>query len=115
MLVTEDITLKNLTDGWHNVIIYTNDTLGNMGASDLIWFYVSSPDINVWPSEINKTLYQGDITSENITISNYGCSKLEFNTTSGMSGASSKSQSQGGQGYGIGALGATNFKVSEKK
>jgi len=38
--ITGNTTLTSLTYGSHNVIVYANDTYGNMGSSDLIYFTV---------------------------------------------------------------------------
>jgi hypothetical protein len=38
------ITLANLTNGMHSLIIYANDTAGNMGASETISFTVAVPE-----------------------------------------------------------------------
>ena len=41
--ITNNTVLSNLTDGQHNLIVYANDTLGNMGASQTINFTVKPP------------------------------------------------------------------------
>ena len=41
--VTGNVTLAGLSDGWHNVTVYAEDSLGNMGASETIIFNVASP------------------------------------------------------------------------
>jgi hypothetical protein len=39
-----DITLANLTEGSHSLTVYANDTAGNMGASQVIFFTVDEPE-----------------------------------------------------------------------
>lgn len=41
--ITGNTTLNNLTEGSHNVIVYANDTCGNMGASDKVFFTITFP------------------------------------------------------------------------
>ena len=41
--VTGNVTLAGLSDGWHNVTVYAEDSLGNTGASETIVFNVASP------------------------------------------------------------------------
>jgi hypothetical protein len=38
-------TLTGLSDGSHSIVIYANDTLGNMGKSDTISFTVNTPKV----------------------------------------------------------------------
>jgi len=55
--ITGNTTLTGLTDGSHHVIMFANDTLGNIGASDTINFTVqdtTTPNILVLSPE-NKT------------------------------------------------------------
>ena len=40
----ENITLSGLSEGSHNIIVYANDTFGNMGKSDTIFFDVKQVD-----------------------------------------------------------------------
>jgi hypothetical protein len=39
----ENLTLSGLSYGLHELTVYANDTLGNMGVSDTIYFRVDSP------------------------------------------------------------------------
>jgi hypothetical protein len=41
--VTGNVTLSGLSVGLHNVTVYANDTLGNMGASATVAFNVEVP------------------------------------------------------------------------
>ncbi len=38
-----NVTLTDLTEGNHSIIVYANDTIGNMGKSDTIIFAISLP------------------------------------------------------------------------
>jgi hypothetical protein len=40
--ITGNLTLTGLSDGGHSVIVYANDTYGNMGASNIVFFTVST-------------------------------------------------------------------------
>jgi hypothetical protein len=37
-------TIENMTNGFHSVIVYANDTFGNIGASQTINFTVAVPE-----------------------------------------------------------------------
>jgi len=41
--ISGNVTLTNLTEGNHNLVVYANDTYGNMGKSDTAYFTVSLP------------------------------------------------------------------------
>jgi hypothetical protein len=61
--ITQNTTLTSLLDGTHTVIVYANDTYGNMGTSDMVYFAddTTPPNIadvsqvpsaaNVWPED----------------------------------------------------------------
>jgi hypothetical protein len=61
-------TLIGLSEGAHTIVVYANDTAGNMGASNLIYFTIDtvSPTIIILSPE-NKT-YTTDSVSLNFTI-----------------------------------------------
>jgi len=40
--VSGNTTISDLSEGWHTVTVYTNDTLGNAGSSETISFYVEA-------------------------------------------------------------------------
>ena len=42
--VIGNVTLTDLSNGLHNVAVYANDTLGNMGVSEIINFTVAVPE-----------------------------------------------------------------------
>lgn len=41
--ITGNTTLTELSSGLHNITVYSNDTFGNMGASENVTFRISSP------------------------------------------------------------------------
>ncbi len=47
--LTGGVPLNGLSNGQHSIVVYANDTLGNIGASSVITFYVDTlgPQINV--------------------------------------------------------------------
>ena len=40
--ITGNITLADLTEGPHNIIVYANDTYGNMGFSNIVYFTIDT-------------------------------------------------------------------------
>jgi len=44
-------TLTNVEDGFHQMVLYANDTSGNMGASEIVYFSVSSSLHDPWKSD----------------------------------------------------------------
>ena len=55
--ITGNTTLSYLTDGTHSMVVYANDTAGNMGRSDMINFTIQdviTPAVSVL-SPLNKT------------------------------------------------------------
>ena len=70
--------LSNLTNGTHNVTIYANDTLGNMGSSNVVFFSVDTlpPNIEILLPQ-NQSYDTTDIrltfiVNENVTYLAYG-------------------------------------------
>jgi len=41
--VNGNVTLTDLAEGYHNLVVYANDTFGNMGKSDAVFFNVTLP------------------------------------------------------------------------
>lgn len=82
VIIYGNITLTNLTEGWHNVTVYASDTAGNIGASDEIWFNITTPDIWVYPEAFEVILPQGNRTNRTFTIGNNGSGVLEFEISS---------------------------------
>jgi hypothetical protein len=68
--LTENVTLAGLNDGYHNITISANDTIGNMGKSNPIAFNVSTPTPSPTPT-ITASL------SESASALNYG-NKINF-------------------------------------
>jgi len=66
--VSGNTTLLGLSDGPHTVIVYANDTVGNMGLSNMVYFTVDTvpPNIEVMSPE-NKT-YATSSVSLDFTI-----------------------------------------------
>jgi parallel beta-helix repeat protein len=56
MTITGNVTLLGLSDGAHNVLVYANDTLGNMASSNIVYFSVDTtpPSITIL-SPLNQT------------------------------------------------------------
>jgi parallel beta-helix repeat protein len=42
--ITGNTTIANITSGLHNIIVYANDTYGNIGASQIISFTIAKPE-----------------------------------------------------------------------
>jgi streptogramin lyase len=60
--ITGNTTLVGLLDGLHSVVVYANDTVGNMGASSMVYFTVdtASPVISIVSPE-NMTYTVADV------------------------------------------------------
>lgn len=61
--ITGNATLPSLPDGTHNIIIFANDTVGNMGKSDTVTFTIDTtpPFISIISPE-NKTYAARNVT-----------------------------------------------------
>jgi len=71
--ITGNTTLTSLSDGTHEIVVYANDTFGNMGASNKICFTVSTYDIAVTNVSVTKTVIgQGYTLYINVTVQNEG-------------------------------------------
>ena len=86
--ITENTTLASLLDGNHRVIIYANDTGGNMGRSDSIYFTTDTtpPDIvAVSQSPLEDTVLPDDEVMVNSTVLDpvSGVKRVSLNYTSG--------------------------------
>lgn len=55
--ITDNLFLTSLTEGSHFVKIFANDTSGNMGQSDTVWFTIDTvaPTITVISPDVGKT------------------------------------------------------------
>ena len=56
--ITENTTITGLSNGQHTIIVYANDTSGNMGASEKVYFTVSVCTCTPW-----KIIYEKDYYS----------------------------------------------------
>jgi len=67
MTITGNTTLVGLSDGIHSVTVYANDTAGNMGSSETVYFTVQTSPVDTTPPTIsivspeNKTYDATDI------------------------------------------------------
>jgi len=78
----ENITLAGLSEGFHSVVVYANDTFGNMGASERVDFAVSTHDVavvNVVP--LKAIVGQGSTMIVNVTVENNGLHAETFSVT----------------------------------
>lgn len=79
--IAGNTTLAGLSEGSHNVVVFANDTLGNMGSSDLVYFSVRIPIhdvavIDVVPSA--SQVFQGVVVNVNVTVKNNGTKPETF-------------------------------------
>jgi len=51
--IVGNITLVGLLDGSHSVVVYANDTVGNMGASSMVYFTVDTTHPNI--TDVSQT------------------------------------------------------------
>jgi len=69
--VSGNSTLANLLDGTHNVLVYANDTEGNMGISNTVYFTVDTtpPDItNVMQMPLPNNVLPDSDVRVNVTV-----------------------------------------------
>lgn len=61
--ISGNTTIVDLSDGTHTITVYANDTAGNMGSSDLVYFTldITPPSISIMSPE-NKTYDTTDIS-----------------------------------------------------
>jgi streptogramin lyase len=57
--VTGNTTLVGLLDGLHSVVVYGNDTVGNMGASGMVYFAVDTTPPNI--TAVSQTPPEGNV------------------------------------------------------
>jgi parallel beta-helix repeat protein len=84
MTTTGNSTLTGLALGPHNVIVYANDTYGNMGSSDIVYFSVDTTihDIAVSNVTSSKTVVgEGYTLNVTVTVENHGGNTETFNVT----------------------------------
>jgi len=49
MTITGNITMSELSEGFHSLIVYASDTAGNMGCSDLVYFSIETHQAAPFP------------------------------------------------------------------
>ena len=59
--VVGNTTLSGLPDGFHSIIVYANDTAGNMGASDMVYFTIARAPTIIILSPQNMTYATADV------------------------------------------------------
>jgi hypothetical protein len=82
--IAGNTTLTGLPDGSHSIIVYANDTFGNMGSSALVHFTVQTivHDIAVLNVTLSKTVVgQGFKCNITLTVANQGNLSETFNLT----------------------------------
>jgi len=72
--INSNVTLANLSDGFHFLVMYANDTLDNMGSSAIIYFSVDTTGPNITDvSQIppGQIITQDDKVAINATITDH--------------------------------------------
>jgi hypothetical protein len=72
--IDSNTTLADLYDGLHSLVLYANDTLGNMGSSSITHFLVDTtgPNItNVTQTPPGQAITEGDNVEISVMISDY--------------------------------------------
>jgi hypothetical protein len=73
--VLGNTTLTSLLDGSHNVVVFANDSLGDMGSSDLVYFSIRIPIHDVAVIDVESStvqVFQGVVVNVNVTVKNNG-------------------------------------------
>jgi hypothetical protein len=87
--ITGNTTLQALTNGFYSVIVYANDTSGNMGSSEELHFTVlilhdlSITDLKCSPKET----YIGRVVNITTSVLNEGCDTETFDITAYVNSA----------------------------
>jgi len=86
--IAGNTTILDLPDGMHTVIVYANDTAGNMGASNTVYFTVDTTPPNI--TDISQTPLENNVLPEdevkvNATVTDElsGVKQVTLNYTSG--------------------------------
>jgi C1A family cysteine protease len=66
--ITGNTTLTGLSDGAHTVIVYANDTFGNMGAFEMVYFAVDTTPPNI--VDVSQFPPETDVRSEDEVMVN---------------------------------------------
>ena len=75
-----NITLPELIDGSHTIVVFANDTVGNMGASEVVFFTVLSGDvavIDLFPA--SDYVYENRTLDVTVVVENQGNRSETFN------------------------------------
>ena len=68
--ITGNTTLTNLVNGTHSIIVYANDTSGNMGASNLVFFTIQvPPPLSASISPLSASILVGQSVTFTSTVS----------------------------------------------
>ena len=79
--ITGNTTLT-VEDGTHRIVVYANDSFGNMGCSQIVHFTIGEHDIAVANITVSKTIVgQGYSTSIKVIVENQGDFTETFNIT----------------------------------
>jgi len=79
--ITGNTTLT-VEDGTHRIVVYANDSFGNMGCSQIVYFTIGEHDIAVANITVSKTIVgQGYSTSIKVIVENQGDRTETFNVT----------------------------------
>ena len=65
--IGDDVLLTGLSDGNHNLVVYANDTLGNMGASSTVYFSVDTVQPAILVLSPENTVYGANEIQLNFT------------------------------------------------
>jgi C1A family cysteine protease len=86
--ITSNTTLIDLSDGAHTVVVYANDTSGNMGASEIVYFADDTTPPSI--ADVSQTPPRTDVWSEDevkvnatVTDSVSGVKKVTLEYTNG--------------------------------
>ena len=86
--ITGNTTLTSLADGLHSVVVYANDTAGNMGASSRVYFTIDTIPPNI--TDVSQTPLENNVSPEdeveiNATITDdlSGVKQVTLNYTNG--------------------------------
>ena len=68
--ITGNTTLTNLVNGTHSIIVYANDTSGNMGASNMVFFTIQvPPPLSASISPLSASILVGQSVTFTSTVS----------------------------------------------
>ncbi len=86
--IAGNITLSDLSEGSHHIVVYANDTVGNVGASSTVYFTIDTMPPNIM--DVSQTPPKNNVLPEdevkvNATITDYvsGVKQVILNYTNG--------------------------------